>query len=112
MDSDIPVFSVVLENEDILRVAYMPYLKNGGLFIATTQKKALGELVRVKMSLLGETPIEFVGRVAWITPDGAQGHRPAGIGVQFETDDAEKLRSKIEKALKDKLQSDLETDTL
>lgn len=113
MDEDaFPVFSVTLEDEENLRMSYMPYLKNGGIFIATSQTKAIGERVLVKLSLLGQAAIEFTGTVAWITPAGAQGNRPTGIGVQFESDRATELKSIIEKALGEKLKLNLETDTI
>lgn len=112
MDEAFPVFSVTLENEQTLQASYMPYLKNGGLFIATSQLRAIGDRVEVKLSLLGGDPISFTATVAWITPPGAQGNRPTGIGVHFEADRASELKQLIEKALGNTLKSDLETDTL
>ncbi|MAZ43952.1 MAG: pilus assembly protein PilZ [Legionellales bacterium] len=112
MDDAFPVFSVTLENEDMLRASYMPYLKHGGLFVATTQIKEIGERVQVKLSLLGSEPLDFTGTVAWVTPSGAQGNRPSGIGIHFEADRASEIKTQIEKALGNQIKSDSETDTI
>ena len=40
--------------------------------------------------------LPVAGKVAWITPKGAQGNKTAGIGVQFSELDKGAPRSKIE----------------
>ena len=32
--------------------------------------------------------LAVAGRVVWVTPQGAQSNRPAGIGIEFSTEDA------------------------
>jgi type IV pilus assembly protein PilZ len=51
------------------------------------------------------------GKVVWITPNGAQSARAAGIGVQFNDQD-DVARSKIENYLAGSLQSDRHTHTM
>ena len=53
------------------------------------------------------------GRVAWITPPGAQGGKTQGVGVQFADDDAGKvLRGRIEQILGSHLGSNRPTHTV
>jgi type IV pilus assembly protein PilZ len=65
-----------------LYAAYMPFLRNGGLFIRTNKRFTLGEEVFVLLALMDEAEkIPITGTVVWVTPKGAQGNRQAGIGV-------------------------------
>ena len=53
----------------------------------------------------------MAGKVVWITPQGAQGNRSAGIGVQFSDQD-DTARRTIENHLAGSLQSDRPTHTM
>jgi type IV pilus assembly protein PilZ len=92
----------------------MPYLKNGGLFAPTAQRYALGDEVVLLITLMDETErLSVVGKVAWISPLGAQGNRTAGIGVHFnESGDAEAARQRIENILAGVLGSERPTHTM
>ena len=66
----------------------MPFLKGGGIFIPTSRPYALGEEVFMLLSLMDDpNRIAVQGKVVWITPDGGQGNRTQGIGVQFTHDE-------------------------
>lgn len=52
------------------------------------------------------------GKVVWVTPKGAQGNKPSGVGVQFVDDDGRYLGNKIESYLAGSLKSTKFTDTL
>ena len=108
------IMSVSIKDKDSLYNAYMPFIKNGGLFIPTKKQYKLGGEVFVLLTLMEEKEkIPFSGRVAWITPLGAQDNRPAGIGVQFNNDQAGKMvRNKIETYLAGALKSDRRTHTM
>ncbi len=56
--------------------------------------------------------IPVAGRVAWITPKGAQGNRVAGIGVQFGELDGGSARNKIESQLAGMLNAERDTHTM
>ena len=92
--------------------AYMPFLRNGGLFIPTNKRFTLGEEVFVLLALMDEAEkIPITGTVVWVTPKGAQGNRQAGIGLQFsETDFA--AATKIEEHLGTGLVSDRPAHTM
>lgn len=108
------ILSVAIKDKQSLYEAYMPFVKNGGLFIATKKEYALGNDVFVLLSLMDEQEkIPFAARVVWVTPKGAQGNRTTGIGVQFHDDQSGKdVRNKIETYLGGVLKSERPTHTM
>ena len=57
--------------------------------------------------------LPVAGKVIWVTPVGAQGNRPSGIGVQFpETAEGETVKSKIEALLAGTLNAERPTNTM
>ena len=106
------VLEIWIKDVSSLHAAYMSFLRNGGLFISTTQGHKLGARVRLLLTLLDEpAAIPIEGRVVWVTPEGAQGNRPAGIGVEF-FEESEAVNAKIENYLGGTLSSDRLTHTL
>ena len=55
--------------------------------------------------------IPVAGKVVWITPVGAQGGKPAGVGVQFSSDNP-MARDRIETHLAGAMKSDRPTHTM
>ncbi len=108
------IISLKIKDAAALYNAYMPFLKNGGLFAPTTQRYALGDEVVLLITLAGETErLSVVGKVAWISPLGAQGNRTAGIGIHFnESGDSEVARQRIENILVGVLNSERPTHTM
>ncbi len=93
--------------------AYMPYLKNGGIFVPSNKPYQLGTEVFMLLTLVdSKEKIPVAGHVVWITPPGAQGNRAAGIGVQFSEKDAGAARNKIETLLGGALKSERPTHTM
>ena len=106
------ILSLTIKDLSVLYAAFMPFVKNGGLFIPTNKNYRLGDEVFMLLNLMDEPEkIPVAGRVVWITPKGAQGNRAAGIGVQFSDSDGT-ARSKIESYLAGALKSDRPTHTL
>ena len=107
------VLSLSIKDKNALYAAYMPFVKNGGLFIPTTRKYKLGEEVFMLLNLIsGNEKIPVAGRVVWITPQGAQGQKHAGVGIQFNQKDSGPARDKIETLLGGALKSTRSTHTL
>lgn len=108
------ILSLTIKDKGALYAAYMPFVKNGGLFIPTNKDYKLGDEVFMLLKLMEESEkLPIVGKVIWITPKGAQGNRVAGIGVQFAADrDGENARKKIETYLGGALKSDRPTHTM
>lgn len=107
------ILSLTIKDKSALYAAYMPFVKNGGLFIPTNKGYHLGDEVFMLLTLMDETEkLPVAGRIVWITPKGAQGNRAAGIGVQFSEQDNGSARNKIETYLAGALKSDRQTHTM
>jgi len=109
------ILSLKINDENMLYHAYMPFLKNGGIFIPTNKIYKLGEEVFILLSLMKEADkIPVAGHIAWITPKGAQGNQAAGIGVHFSDMDgsALQIKNKIETYLAGRLQSEKSNHTM
>ena len=108
------VLSLNIREKAALYAAYMPFLKGGGIFIPTSREYKLGEDVFMLLSLMDDpNRIAVQGKVVWITPEGVQGNRTQGIGVQFTQDETgASARATIEKLLGEMLASARSTHTL
>lgn len=107
------ILSLTIKDKSALYAAFMPFVKNGGLFIPTTKVYALGDEVFMLLTLLDETEkLPVAGKIVWVTPKGAQGNRAPGIGVQFSNQDNGVARKKIETYLAGALNSDRQTHTM
>lgn len=106
------ILSLTIKDKSVLYAAYMPFIRNGGLFIPTNKSYKLGDEVFMLLNLMDELEkIPVAGKVVWITPKGAQGNRAAGVGVQFNDGDSA-ARSRIETHLAGALKSDRPTHTM
>ncbi|MDR3323437.1 MAG: PilZ domain-containing protein [Zoogloeaceae bacterium] len=108
------VLSLNINSKSALYAAYIAQLKNGGFFIPTTRDYAMGEEVFMLLSLMDDpAKLPVAGKIAWITPPGAQGNRPQGVGIHFNSDENCKVvRRKIETILAGTLGSTRPTNTL
>jgi type IV pilus assembly protein PilZ len=106
------VLALTIQDKSVLYGAYMSFLRNGGLFVPTARTYRLGDEVFLLLTLMDEPEkLPVAGRVVWITPEGAQGNRQAGIGIEFSDEDAI-ITAKIENHLAGSLTSDRVTHTL
>lgn len=86
----------IQEKAELYR-AYMPFIKNGGLFIKTDKEFQLGDEVLVSLKLMEEIEkFPIIGTVIWVTPACAQGGLITGIGIQFAPEKTQAVRNKIE----------------
>ena len=86
-----------IKDKSALYASYMPFIKNGGLFIPTNKQYRLGDEVFLLLTLMdGAERLPVAGKVVWLTPRGAQGKRQQGIGVQFSAQDNGETQKKIE----------------
>ena len=107
------ILSLTIRDKGALYAAFMPFVKNGGLFIPTARSYRVGDEVFMLLSLMEEKEkMPIAGRIVWITPKGAQGNRTAGIGVQFSELDKGQTRNKIENYLAGALKSERQTHTM
>jgi DNA polymerase-3 subunit delta' len=108
------VLSLNIREKAALYAAYMPFLKGGGIFIPTSRQYTLGEEVFMLLSLMDDpNRLAVQGKVVWLTPEGVQGNRTQGIGVQFTQDETGgAARATIEKILGETLGSTRPTHTM
>lgn len=106
------MLSLTIRDKFVLYASYMGFVKGGGLFIPTTKEYQLGDEVFMILNLMDEAEkLSVSGKVVWVTPNGSQGNKACGIGVQFN-DDSTGVRNKIETYLAGLLQSDRATHTM
>lgn len=108
------IVSLAIKDKAQLYNAYMPYLKSGGVFVPTPKRYFLGDEVFLLLTLpdSGER-LPVAGKVVWVTPPGAQGNRPAGIGVQFsDSAEGEAVKGQIEALLAGALTAEKPTQTM
>jgi type IV pilus assembly protein PilZ len=104
---------MAIKDKASLYSAYMPFLKNGGLFVPTEKSYQLGDETYLIITLPDSTTKHVVpGRVAWVTVRGNNGRTP-GIGVHFAGDQASNnARRRIEHLLAAALKSSRPTLTI
>lgn len=104
--------NVEFNSERDLYLAFMPFLKEGGIFVRTPRQYDLGDEVELNI-LLPDALEESVvyGEVCWLTPIGAQNGTPPGVGVTF-INDPEKVRHQIEQIISRNLNSSEPTLTM
>lgn len=78
------ILNLAIKDEHALYSSYMPFVKNGGLFISTRKNYSLGDEVFILLDLMDEPErIPLTGRVVWITPKGMGASRKEGVGIQL-----------------------------
>lgn len=94
------VISIAIRDKQALYMSYMPYVKNGGLFVPTKKEYNLGDEMFLLVKIMeDEEPLQISGRVVWVSPPGALGNRPRGVGVQFTGETAKNAANVIETKL-------------
>lgn len=107
------VFDVTFATKNELYRAWMPFVKQGALFIRINQEGKIGEKIALNIKLPDDPNVHSTqGKVVWTTPKGAQGAKHAGLGIEFGEENAEQLRHQIEKLLAGMLKSGNKTDTM
>ena len=108
------ILSLAVKDKAALYNAYMPFVKNGGIFVPTPKRYFLGDEVFLLLTLPDSSErLPVAGKVIWVTPMGAQGNRTAGIGVQLpDNTEGETIRNKIETQLAGTLNADKPTQTM
>lgn len=90
-------FEVHIKSAAELADYYLPFIKGGGLFIATNEKIGLNEPVTVNLQLFDDNEILFAhGHAVLINPSYSLDKLPIGIGVQFAPSDAKIIKDKVE----------------
>jgi type IV pilus assembly protein PilZ len=108
------VLSLAIKEKAALYAAYMPFLKNGGIFVPTTKAYKIGDEIYLILALMDDpNKYPIAGKVVWITPAGANNNKAQGIGVHFPGDETgQRAKLRIEEILGAALRSSRATHTL
>jgi type IV pilus assembly protein PilZ len=107
------MLSLSIKDKVSLYAAFMPFVKNGGLFVPTNKTYNLGDEVFMLLTLMDDGErLPVAGKIIWMTPKGAQCNRTHGVGIQFSLQDKGATRGKIETHLAGSLNSERITHTM
>lgn len=95
-----------------LQAAYMPFIRQGGLFIPSNRQVMLGDDIFVVATLPeSSSRIPLAGKVIWIF-QRANAHRPAGFAIQLTGEEGQKFKDQAEKLLTGLINAERPTYTL
>ena len=108
------VLSLPIKEKAALYAAYMPILANGGIFVPTSKPYKIGDEIYLILTLMDDpTKYPIAGKIAWVTPAGANNNKAQGIGVHFSSDESgQRVKLRIEELLGAALRSSRATHTL
>jgi type IV pilus assembly protein PilZ len=108
------VLSLPIKEKAALYAAYMPFLTNGGIFVPTNKSYKVGDEIYLILTLMDDpTKYPIAGKIAWVTPAGANNNKAQGIGVHFSADEGgQRVKLRIEELLGAVLRSSRATHTL
>jgi type IV pilus assembly protein PilZ len=108
------VLSLAIKEKAALYAAYMPFLRHGGMFVPTVKPYKIGDEIYLILALMDDpNKYPIAGKVAWITPAGANNNKVQGIGVHFPDDETgHRAKLRIEEILGAALRSSRATHTL
>lgn len=102
-----------ISDTQTLYQSYMTFVKDGGIFVPSTRKHAIGEDVFVAFSLPNSSErYPLNGKVVWVNEKGTS-TKPAGFGMQLGKDpNSLKFKNEVERLLAGQTQSDKATYTM
>lgn len=112
------MLSLKITDKNILYQSFMPFLRNGGLFIPTDEVCKIGQEVLLSLTLTFMKEIghinQIAGHIVWITPKEAQNNQTAGVGFHFSNIDERtiEVKNKIETYLASNIKSNDVTHTM
>ena len=111
--SKLPIIPLRFKSLNQLYKSYMPWLKNGGLFIPTSKRFEMGQEI-LMMVMLPDLREKFpaAGVVTWVCPANATGHNKPGVGVEFTDEEGMALRLRIDGMLTEQQKIGAPTYTL
>lgn len=94
--------SMAIAERSALHACYMPFIKDGGIFVPTTDKFSLHDEVVLHLRLVEDgKKVLIPGRVIWISPGVGQRGTSPGIGLQFTGEHRLRVKQFIEDILGD-----------
>jgi type IV pilus assembly protein PilZ len=102
------------ESLSALKNAFMPFVRDCGIFIPTNDVFHLSDMVKVTITLPEDKQTyTFSGEIIWITPKSIHSsHRHPGIGVQCSGDEGEACKKAVQTLLIDVKEDVAGTETI
>ena len=92
--------SMAIAEKSALHACYMPFIKDGGIFVPTTDKFALHDEIILHLRLVEDgKKLLIPGRVVWISPGVGQRGNSPGVGLQFTGEHRFRVKQFIEDLL-------------
>lgn len=90
------MIALTIKDKVFLHNYYMPFLQNGGLFIANRTEYEIGDDVFILLNLMDKLEkIPVAGKAVWIAKKDVKSPHTQGVGVQF-SDSENVAKDKIE----------------
>ena len=106
------MLTLTIKDKVVLHNIYMPFIRNGGLFMLNKTDYELGDDVFILLNIMDEAEkIPVAGKVIWVAKKGVKSPHSPGVGVQF-TDPDNVAKDKIETYLAGSLGSTSQTATM
>ena len=92
-----------IQNKVVLHSHYMPFIKDGGIFIQTEREFEFEQRVVMLLRFLDKgKKLPISGKVVWISPKSGRGSSVSpGVGLQFAGDNRKEIQRAIEAYLGD-----------
>ncbi len=96
--------SMAISDKAALHACYMPFIKDGAIFVPTTERFGLHHDVVLQLRLVEEgKKLVISGRVIWISTGMGQRGTSPGVGLQFTGEHRLRVKQFIEEVLGDLL---------
>ncbi len=93
------MIALTIKSRAVLHECYMPFVRNGGLFVADSAEHDLGDEVFILLDLMDEPEkIPVAGKVVWVARKGVKSPHTPGVGIQF-SDSEHFAKDRIETCL-------------
>ena len=100
MTAEVSTLNYEIKDNVELNLSYMPFIKDGGLFIPTEKFLPLGTKLIIELLLPAhKESLKIEGKVVWITPPNALYQVLPGVGIQFTGPQAQSINLQIESSL-------------
>lgn len=94
--------SMAIGEKTALQACYMPFIKDGGIFVPTTEKFKLHDEITLHLRLVEEgKKLLISGRVVWLSPGVGQRGGSPGVGLQFTGEHRFRIKQFLEEVLGD-----------
>lgn len=96
--------SMAVGDKPALHACYMPFIKDGGVFVPSTNHFQLHQQVLLHLRLVEDgKKLQIPARVVWISPGIGRHSTSPGVGLQFTGEHRHRVKQYLENILGDLL---------